>query len=361
MRRLARATTAALGMAAIALTTATAVPPAAADPLATAKARAAALVKTVDQLRTQAEVATEKYDAAQARLAMAVAERGRADQRLSRIQTAAAAAQQSVVDRARALYESGGASTVLASVIAGQNPTDAVDRYKLADSVIAYSTRLADAAAHTLAQASALDRKDAAVSRQVTALQVARQSAALKVQTLLAQQRQALARANATVRRIERADERAAAAAAAASFTTAVSSAGGTINSSGPVTPPNNVAAAAIAAARSRLGVPYVWGATGPDSFDCSGLTQWSYAHAGIGLPRTAAQQWSSGPHPALADLEPGDLLFWALNTSDPATIHHVAMYIGGGMMIAAPHTGENVQIQPVYMTGFIGATRPWA
>jgi cell wall-associated NlpC family hydrolase len=52
--------------------------------------------------------------------------------------------------------------------------------------------------------------------------------------------------------------------------------------------------------------------------------------------------------------------LFWALNIHDPATIHHVALYIGHGLMIAAPHTGENVQIQPVYMQGFIGATRPW-
>jgi cell wall-associated NlpC family hydrolase len=178
---------------------------------------------------------------------------------------------------------------------------------------------------------------------------------------LLAALRRALAQANTSVRLIMKADQAAAAAASAAAFTNAVSAAGGTINFTSTVAAPNNVAAEAIAAARSRLGVPYVWGATGPNSFDCSGLTQWSYAHAGIALPRTAAEQWNAGPHPSLNNLEPGDLLFFALNTSDPATIHHVTMYLGQGMMLAAPHTGENVQIQPVYMDGFIGAVRPWA
>jgi cell wall-associated NlpC family hydrolase len=172
---------------------------------------------------------------------------------------------------------------------------------------------------------------------------------------------QALKSATSAVRRILKANQAAAAAAQAAAFTNAVGSAGGSINSHDSTTPPNQVAATAIAAARSRLGVPYVWGATGPDAFDCSGLTQWSYAHAGITLPRVAAAQWSSGPHPSLSQLEPGDLLFWALDVNNPATIHHVAMYIGHGLMIAAPHTGENVQIQAVYMQGFIGATRPWA
>ena len=360
MRRTARALTALVGIATAVVTTG-AVPRAHADPLADAKSRAAALQKTVERLRTQAEVAIEKYDAAQGRLAIAVAERGRADQQLSRIQTSAAAAQQDVVDRARQLYEMGGSSTIVASLFSGESANQTLDRYALAGSVLDYSTAVSAAAQATLAQAHALDQRDARISRQITQLQVARSQAAIRVQALLKTQRKALAAANGTVRRIMRANARAAARAAAANFASAVTTAGGSINPNGPINPPNNVAATAIAAAHSRLGVPYVWGATGPNSFDCSGLTQWSYAHAGIALPRTAAQQWYSGPHPALADLEPGDLLFWATNTSAPSTIHHVAMYIGRGMMIAAPHTGANVQVQPVYMTGFIGATRPWA
>ena len=90
--------------------------------------------------------------------------------------------------------------------------------------------------------------------------------------------------------------------------------------------------------------MPYVYAGNGPGTFDCSGLTRWAYGHAGVALPRTSREQWFVGPHPALADLQPGDLLFWANDVSDPATIHHVALYVGNGWMIHAPHTGDVVR-----------------
>jgi cell wall-associated NlpC family hydrolase len=360
MTRFNRRAAAVIAIGATALSTAL-VSAATADPLTTARARAATLTKSINALNTQAEVVTERYDGIESQLSTAVARQGQADQALTAIQIKATSAQQAVANRARALYESGGTPAVFAALLNGEDPTQALDRYRLAGSVLAYESQTANNAAATLAQAHALDQRDAAVSRRVTALQIAAQAAASRVETLLATQRKELAAANGAIRQIMKADELAAAAASAADFVNAVEAAGGSINLSGSATPPNAIAAAAIAAARSRIGLPYVWGATGPDSFDCSGLTQWSYAHAGIALPRTAAEQWNAGPHPSLADLEPGDLLFYALNTSDPATIHHVTMYIGRGQMIAAPETGENVQIQPVYMQGFIGAMRPWA
>jgi cell wall-associated NlpC family hydrolase len=332
-----------------------------ADPLASAKANAAALAKTVHELQTKAEVATERYDKAESQLALAVSQRTTADQALNAIQAEAAQAQQQVVDRARALYETGGDPAVLASMLAGTDPMNALDRYHLASAVIAYESNSAQQAARTVRKAAALDARDARISRQVTKLQVAAAAEASHVRNLLASQRKALSAANATVRRIVRADQAAAAAAGAQDFVSAVQAAGGTVNLGGTTQPPNAVVAAAIAAARSRLGSPYVWGGSGPNVFDCSGLTQWSYAHAGIQLPRVAADQYNAGPHPSLAALEPGDLLFWATDVTNPATIHHVTMYLGNGMMIAAPHTGTVVQIQPVYMPGFIGATRPWA
>jgi cell wall-associated NlpC family hydrolase len=338
-----------------------AAPAATADPLANARAQAAALAKTVDQLQTRVEVATERYDGIEAQLGVAVSKQTTADQGLQERQASAQAAQQTIVDRASAIYESGGDSVLLASLISGSSPSDAINRFTLASSVLSYEHASADQATQAVAQASARDARDTAAASQVTLLQRAASRSASQVQTLLAANQQALASANGTVRRILKADQAAAAAAQAAAFSSAVGAAGGTIDVTGPIKAPNKVAATAIAAARSRLGVPYVWGATGPDAFDCSGLTQWSYAHAGITLPRVAAAQWNSGPHPSLSQLEPGDLLFWALDVHDPATIHHVAMYIGHGMMIAAPHTGENVQVQAVYMQGFIGATRPWA
>ena len=119
------------------------------------------------------------------------------------------------------------------------------------------------------------------------------------------------------------------------------------------------LAAAALAFAEGQLGKPYVWGATGPGAFDCSGLTGAAYAAAGLALPRTSRQQWFAGPQVQLPDLQPGDLLFWATDTSDPRTIHHVALYAGNGLMIAAPHTGAVVSVQAVYLDGFIGAVRP--
>jgi peptidoglycan DL-endopeptidase CwlO len=337
------------------------VPHAAADPLSTAKEQAAALTKTVNALQTRAEVATERYDAIQSRLNIAIANQGQADQRLAAVQATAAVAQQTVNNRALALYESGGDLSGVASLLTGASPTAAIDGYRMASAVIANETRSATAAATTVQTAQLLDQKDSVIAHQIITLQTAKQGAQSKIEALLADQKRALADANGTVRRIMKADEAAQAAAQQAAFASSVASAGGgPINFSGPITAPNNIAAMAIAAAQSRIGVPYVWGATGPNAFDCSGLTQWSYAHAGVALPRTAAQQWNAGPHPSLSQLEPGDLLFWALNTADPATIHHVAMYIGNGLMIAAPHTGENVQVQAVYENGLIGAMRPW-
>jgi cell wall-associated NlpC family hydrolase len=106
-------------------------------------------------------------------------------------------------------------------------------------------------------------------------------------------------------------------------------------------------------------GQPYVWGATGPDSYDCSGLTGTAYRAAGVTLPRTSREQWYAGTHVSLGELQPGDLLFWAYDTANPATIHHVALYAGNGLMVAAPHSGDVVKVQGVYLEGFMGAVRP--
>ena len=124
-----------------------------------------------------------------------------------------------------------------------------------------------------------------------------------------------------------------------------------------PGVPPAGTAMV-LAVAKQQLGKPYVWGAVGPDSFDCSGFTGYAYAAAGIALPRTAAQQYLTGSHPSLAQLTPGDLLFWATDPSNYASIEHMAMYLGNGLMIAAPHTGDVVKIERVYSTGYFGATR---
>ena len=99
--------------------------------------------------------------------------------------------------------------------------------------------------------------------------------------------------------------------------------------------------------------------ASGPNVFDCSGLVQWSMRQAGIVMPRVAVDQAQTGPRIPLADLEPGDLLFYHTDPTAPTYISHVAIYLGKGLMLQAPEPGENVQIVPaIFGAGFAGAVR---
>jgi cell wall-associated NlpC family hydrolase len=94
--------------------------------------------------------------------------------------------------------------------------------------------------------------------------------------------------------------------------------------------------------------MPYVWGANGPTSFDCSGLVQWSFAQAGVVMPRVAADQARTGPSVPVSQLQPGDLLFYHTDPTAPGYISHVAIYLGGGKMIQAPEPGMDVEVVPV-------------
>jgi cell wall-associated NlpC family hydrolase len=114
----------------------------------------------------------------------------------------------------------------------------------------------------------------------------------------------------------------------------------------------------AITYALDQVGKPYVWGATGPDSYDCSGLVQRSYATAGIALPRTSREQARVGKAVDLPDLLPGDLLFWAYDPGDLSTVHHVAMYLGDGKIVQAPQPGEFVEVTTMWLSGYAGAVR---
>jgi hypothetical protein len=127
--------------------------------------------------------------------------------------------------------------------------------------------------------------------------------------------------------------------------------------------PAEEVAAAAVQYAYDKLGQPYKWGATGELGFyDCSGLMLRAYQAGGVDLPRTSREQWKYGARVwDVAQMQPGDLVFYAYNTADPSTIHHVGIYIGAGNMIDAPYTGANVRITPFLRGDFIGAVRPTA
>ncbi|MQY02494.1 C40 family peptidase [Actinomadura macrotermitis] len=126
---------------------------------------------------------------------------------------------------------------------------------------------------------------------------------------------------------------------------------GGTYNG-----PASGSARKALDFAYAQLGKPYVYGATGPNSYDCSGLTMRAWEAAGVSITRTTNTQWAATRHIDKSDLQPGDLVFFS-------NLGHVGMYVGGGKMIHAPHTGDVVKISDIssgyYVSNWYGASRP--
>jgi cell wall-associated NlpC family hydrolase len=112
-------------------------------------------------------------------------------------------------------------------------------------------------------------------------------------------------------------------------------------------------ASTAVSVARQQIGKPYEWAADGPDTFDCSGLTMYAWGKAGVSLPHSSQAQFGSLTHIAKSQLQPGDLVFFG------SPIHHVGIYEGGGIMIDAPETGENVRRDSIGRADYAGSARP--
>lgn len=216
-----------------------------------------------------------------------------------------------------------------------------------ADQTAAERASTADRAQTALDAANQAQARAAAV---VAAAQV--QRAALMVQ---------LAAAQSTTAQIERARQdqidadlvaRASAAAQAARLApgSPASSAGSTqwSGGTGASRGSGGQGAAAVAWASTQLNLPYLWGATGPGSYDCSGLTMSAWQHAGLSLPRTAAAQYAQVGKISYSDLRPGDLIFWGLDSANPSSVYHVAMWVGNGMIIESPKPGSFTRITPM-------------
>jgi cell wall-associated NlpC family hydrolase len=115
----------------------------------------------------------------------------------------------------------------------------------------------------------------------------------------------------------------------------------------GGISRTGDLQADAIAAAKTKIGKPYIWAAEGPDSFDCSGLVTWAYRQAGVELPHQSAQQSQVTAHVPWSKAQPGDLIFWAHGK----VIYHVAIYLGGSKMIEAPQPGSTVHVTTIWGT----------
>ncbi len=325
--------------------------------IASARAKAKAIAAQVAVLQTQVEVATEDYDAVQERLAQVVSKYLAASQDVGTLSSAAEQQRIANVGRIQALYKSGGQLGLLAEVLDGNDIGDVISRYVAVSHVLAADSAALAATKTNVTTAAGQADALSTLADERAALQAQAQVTQARIVGLLGERTAQLDSANSTVLALVAAAQAKAAAEAAAAAARTL----GTDAFPPTVLPPGTPAAvaSAIAAARTALGDPYQWGSSGPSTWDCSGLTQWAYSQAGITLPRTSREQWFSGPHPALSDLLPGDLLFWATNPTDPGSIHHVALYLGGGYMIEAPHTGAFVRIVAVYLDGYFGATRP--
>lgn len=359
-----------------------AVPAVASPQLTSAQDRATQLRHTVDDLRVRTEQAAEAYDAAAAGLAAAVTEHGLADRQLTQAHADAAAGRNTMAARVRSLYVSGGPTALYASVIESHDLSDVFSRFRSVRAVAEGDQAVVDRADAALTHSGQVESSLADAADRQNRLERAAAAAAAQVGQLLEQEAGVLAGADADAVRIAEADRKAEQEAAERAFQAQLTAAQATAAQAarlaaqaaatadigsgsqpgvGVAPAATEVGRAALAEAVRQIGKPYVWGAVGADSFDCSGLTQWAYARAGVGLPRVAAEQWYAGAHISLGDLAAGDLLFWATDPANPATIHHVAIYAGNGQMVAAPHSGALVQLQPVYLAGYIGAVRPSA
>jgi cell wall-associated NlpC family hydrolase len=335
-------------------------------------------------LRSQAEILAERYDQTMVNEQRALTSYQITEQRLADAQRAQSLSQRRVGNLAAAEFESGGGFGSVADMVGdAQGPQAYLSQLGLSQMLGEYDTdTLAEgqandvvagvfrAQARDLLAARQADLRAAADLRQAVQSAVARQAAFVRsdkttADTLSAQ----LAAAQAHVASLQAARQAALAAAAAQQAAAAsrdTAAAGGPpAAAQAPSWAYGSGASATqgdIAAnwALSQLGKPYLWGGAGPEAYDCSGLTMEAWAHAGASLLHWTGYQWEEGPHIPLNDLQRGDLLFYATNTADPSTIHHVGIYIGDEMMVDAPYTGAFVRIDSIYAPGgLIGAVRP--
>jgi peptidoglycan DL-endopeptidase CwlO len=322
-------------------------------PDAALAAKAKALQAKLDAQHAEVERLAERLNATEDR-------RDRLQRRLDGLQARQRAAQKELDtaqaqldEQARATYMSG-PQWMLGELVGGTNPTDAMRRIPMQKAALEARAAIVTDVRIRKDEVDSLNERVAADLAEAQLVHKRQDDERRQVQRLATQLQQTLDKIDKQLAGYLEAEQARAEAARRAAWSGYMSGVG-TIQSwlqAGPV------ARAAVRWALAQLGDPYRWGATGPDSFDCSGLTSSAYAAAGVSLPRVSRAQWGAGPHVAVANLLPGDLLFYADNPGDPASIHHVGMYIGNGLMVHAPHTGDVVRVASIWRESYAGATR---
>ncbi|MER5224514.1 C40 family peptidase [Streptomyces flaveus] len=297
--------------------------------------------KEVERLYEEAEGPTEEYNAVREQQKKLQREADRAQDRLARKQQEINELREEIGPLAAAQYRSGGIDPSVQLFLSG-DPDDYLDKAQMLDRT---SNRQAEALRAMQSKQREIAQEREAAQKRLKALEETRTKAAKtkdEVQDKLAKARKLLNSLTAAQRAKMEADQEREDAAAGASDSPA------TYNG-----PASGRGKAALDFAYAQLGKPYEWGATGPNSYDCSGLTGASWRAAGVSLPRTVQQQYDAGRKVAKSDLQPGDIIYWYNSTQ------HNGMYVGNGKAIHAPRTGKNIEIVPLDSMPFFAASRP--
>ncbi len=320
--------------------------------------------RRVAALQDDAEAATEAYLAAKLDADKAQQQLDKVNAKVSRSEAQLAALQKTVGGFAAAAYRSGGLDQSFALLLAddpgsfleqasdldgiARRQSDVMHKVTVATQQLAADKLIAKQQAATLESIRAdMATKKAAIDAKVAEAQ-------RLLATLKAEERRKLEARQAAARAASAAEaQRAAEAARASRDTRGTSSSGGGSPSYGSSTPASGRAAGAVRFALAQVGKSYVYAGTGPNSYDCSGLTMAAYRSVGVYLPHQSSAQYNSGPHIAASQLQPGDLVFYY------SPIHHVGMYIGGGRIVHAANPSSGVTIAPLYSMPYVGAVRP--
>lgn len=312
--------------------------------------------KKVDKLYQQAETSTQKYNAAKEKTD---AQRTKADKSLDEAAKRTDKlndARRTLGNYATAQYRNGGMSET-ATLLLTEDPQQFFEQSRTLERM---TGRQKEAVSDFERQQKSADSKRAAATKELDSL--AESQKALKknkqeVQTKLSEARKMLskltAEEKARLAQIEKKKEAAARKAAERAEAERREAAKEQEDGGSPASPNASQAEKVLGFAKEQLGKPYVWGATGPSSFDCSGLTMGAYKTAGITLPRTTFDQVNVGAKIAKSELKPGDLIFFNDDVS------HVGIYAGNGQMIHAPKPGTEVRYESIDNMPFHSANRP--
>src|SRR6266566_5422310 len=319
------------------------------------EAKAARLQARLDEQYAALERISERFDKATAVERDLRANLAAVQARRQAVVAELAAAQERLDEQARETYEAG-PGWFVSELVGASDPSDLLRRLPLQKAALEASARNVDEVAKRKAELDGLNARasnDLAAQQRLDAGVLSQHQ---RINSLAKQLETTLKGIDKRLAGVLDAQQRRAEAGRRAAYSAWFNSLGGRGQASWMDA--GGAAATAVAYAMRQLGKPYQWGAAGPAAFDCSGLTSSAYLAAGIVIPRVSADQFNAGPHVAVADLLAGDLVFYADDPAFPATIHHVGMYIGNGLMVHAPHTGDVVRVASIWRQGYAGAVR---